>query len=367
MIIDVRVQVRMAELIKQYLLTQPCGLYKYSTLKEAHSQLARQLSETLPAGCTPTAWAGDVAERMLVVLNHVRRLQNPTRFKQACCGLSEAQCETLQQLVDLLDTEAGSSPASEAHPSSEGRSDRPPTAKRLKAQVSEVSLDSDGLPSLDFLMPPSSPAPAPSSPPQGHRLLEEAQACSPLPCRKQDIRAMISQAAADLQSASPKVPPPTPASAESKAKSKAKAQAKAASKTKAKTAPKAKATALHHVASAIRSSRSEAAGGKRSLELVAQAALEQQSSATGALVRPRGPQTSLSFGAVYLTLGAQKSYISAIAKLGDHKTLLVNCTAMQDSEHQKVMLKVFEFCRGAGLTKKDVWYHMLEVRTLRSF
>ena len=82
----------------------PYALYKVSDLKSCFVEMAHEFDEL--TGLLPKStdrWAGEMAERVMVLLNHVRRLRNSDiRLRQACGKLDIAGCSSLKNIVNQV-------------------------------------------------------------------------------------------------------------------------------------------------------------------------------------------------------------------------------------------------------------------------
>jgi hypothetical protein len=98
--------VKLESLAMAMLKVAPRGHIKYSDLKKAVSSciaaiqsLWKSISQSFPGKSTDEV-SGDLADNLMTVLNHVRRLQNKDRFKQAIYKLSAWQVDVLARLRD---------------------------------------------------------------------------------------------------------------------------------------------------------------------------------------------------------------------------------------------------------------------------
>jgi hypothetical protein len=98
--------VKLESLVMAMLKVAPRGHIKYSDLKKAVSSciaatqsLWKSISQCFPGKSTDEV-SGDLADNLMTVLNHVRRLQNHDRFKQAIYKLSAWQVDVLAKLRD---------------------------------------------------------------------------------------------------------------------------------------------------------------------------------------------------------------------------------------------------------------------------
>ena len=98
--------VKLEPLVMAMLKVAPRGHIKYSDLKKAVSSciaatqsLWKSISQCFPGKSTDEV-SGDLADNLMTVLNHVRRLQNHDRFGQAIYKLSAWQVDVLAKLRD---------------------------------------------------------------------------------------------------------------------------------------------------------------------------------------------------------------------------------------------------------------------------
>jgi len=98
---------RLVPLLLCYLNVNSTGYYKYKSLKDAHVALAERYPD-LTGGQNKGAWAGETADRIMVCMNHARRLHVPIRWEQAVGGktLSSTEISRLEELRDAVDHEA---------------------------------------------------------------------------------------------------------------------------------------------------------------------------------------------------------------------------------------------------------------------
>ena len=82
----------------------PYALYKVTDLKSCFVEMAHEFDEL--TGVLPKStdrWAGELSERVMVLLNHVRRLRNSDiRLRQACSKLDDAGCCSLKNIVNQV-------------------------------------------------------------------------------------------------------------------------------------------------------------------------------------------------------------------------------------------------------------------------
>ena len=156
-------------------------LLKYIDLKEAFTRVLSHyptLKARWPVQEQPFL-AGKLSEYLITVCTHARGIANPRKFQEACNGLPDFYVAKLKQVQALV------------------MSERPEaTPKKAKASPSKP----DKRPSWDEVMDMEIPAQQPSTS-EGEN---EAQAVSPVPPRKQTLKASMKKPAASLQGAAKK-------------------------------------------------------------------------------------------------------------------------------------------------------------------
>ena len=106
-------------------------------------------------------WAGLRTERMITLMNHVRRLRRePDRLRQVMAKLNGQETQKLKALLDKIEVPPGAEPGDIADdvetetlymPNTcdvENPNAEPVCRRPLKAQVSDVSMDSNGFPKM---------------------------------------------------------------------------------------------------------------------------------------------------------------------------------------------------------------------------
>ena len=173
----------MEPLVRLFLSVCPALLFKYSVLKECLITVCKAYE------LGNLHWPGDTAACLMVVFSHCRRIfQDPTKWEQAVQTCTALQVRKLEALRDMFEPEELAT--------------LPSSSRQLQAQVSDVSLDSQGFPCLNFgknTVDPHAAAhagPAPQTPEPavarqvGTPLTAAAAAVSPfLPIRKRPARA----------------------------------------------------------------------------------------------------------------------------------------------------------------------------------
>ena len=176
--------VKLESLAMAMLKVAPRGHIKYSDLKKAVSSciaatqsLWKSISQSFPGKSTDEV-SGDLADNLMTVLNHVRRLQNQDRFKQAIYKLSAWQVEVLAKLRDSFCSY-----------------DDDETGALAEVATLAYSSDAESIPATQDLLdmvggldstPKKQTGSASSS--SGY-LLRAALDSSPVPCTKADIYA----------------------------------------------------------------------------------------------------------------------------------------------------------------------------------
>ena len=223
---------RLSDLILAYARVLVHGMARYSVLKTVHRHVVSQFPDVLKSkNETIDVWAARISDRVMVLLNHARRLSTPIKWQQAVGCLTAAQVAQLEQLRDTCACEPASPQAEEVPVA-------PPRKRRLRGQASncsECSVDSLGLPSFAFLSKetfkaaerkakPTSPA-APRTPqatvaypeqmpsPAGgsvDSLFEAALATAPLAPKKTDAKRKLAEAGGVLRPGAVEAEPPAP-------------------------------------------------------------------------------------------------------------------------------------------------------------
>ena len=92
-----------AALIIVLLHVNSSGMYKYLDLKRCFSQLGLQFQDLKPESRPLDRWAGDLAERSMCVLAHLRRIATSTvRWRQCVRTLADDSVRQLRFLVGLI-------------------------------------------------------------------------------------------------------------------------------------------------------------------------------------------------------------------------------------------------------------------------
>jgi len=224
--------------IQPFLRVQPAAEYKYSDLKAVfqtlynrHRELADQARDT---GRSVVVHAGHLAERTMVVFNHLRRIaRDRTRRDQCTDKVSEYQKNLLLRMCDDV-VLAEKAPVSAKEPAPSEASELPAT-QELDALLQDVLAD------------------APSPPPKTRQakgdpaldLLQAAMAASPVPPSKRARNALVDAPTPEEEKAQQAKQVRTKTSkVEAQASPLTKAAAKAKAKAKADTSPSAKKQAL---------------------------------------------------------------------------------------------------------------------------
>ena len=209
--IDGRSLVDMKALLELLAKVCPELLFKYSSLKRAFMDVLQDASlRSRWPGKETAVIAGDLADQLMTVCCHTRRLRDQTRFREASSKLSSSQASELQELRSMLDQQPEEQPE-EQQPAAAGSSTAPalPEAAspvRLKAlldedvpktpgdvQTPESCAEWPGRPTKDSheemlkLCVPSLSVPFELNE-QISKLEAEAEAALPAPSRKQRIR-----------------------------------------------------------------------------------------------------------------------------------------------------------------------------------
>ena len=90
-------------------------------------------------------WVGMKVERLGVILFHMRRLKNAEADLRTCAArLTSAELIQLQDVLGLIDKKSACPPALDT--ADKTLAERDAQAKRLKKEVSDVSVDAEGFP-----------------------------------------------------------------------------------------------------------------------------------------------------------------------------------------------------------------------------
>lgn len=103
---------------------------------------------SLSGSMSPGLWASWMTERLLTILCHLRRIHSSAiRLSECCSRLTQDQKAILQELLSKIKKPgAGRQNASPPGPSKSAPIS--PKKRRLREQLSEVTVDSDGFPML---------------------------------------------------------------------------------------------------------------------------------------------------------------------------------------------------------------------------
>jgi len=163
-------------LLRALLTAAPAAEVHYRDVKQVVRTLCLQYSGLNSTQQDNETWAGGVAERLMTLLTHLRRLKTSSvRWRQAALNMTKDDQDTLQELLDCVAHRPGS--AATSAPSSSAAA--PPPAPQLAggsrqlarndSAASAVSLDSQGFPAvlsrLGKVPERAAPAPAPPTPP----------------------------------------------------------------------------------------------------------------------------------------------------------------------------------------------------------
>ena len=390
----------------------PTLLFNYSVLKRILKDLNSR-HHFMPANRGDVA-AGDMANSLMICFNHFRRVfRDQIKWNQATEQCTDVQLASMAQFQAAyadqnegprIDT-APQRQADQGHlaATSSGQP-HAPKPRELLARASEVSLDSDGLPALKFMASPqpqpprrtvASPKKRPReiTPPEeeaelSSNIFHDAAATSPLPPQKKDLKTkmhdQIQRSGSATAKAKAKANPKAKAKAKAKPKAKAKAKAmanpkaKAKAKAKAMANPKAKAKAeAQPDAASDASSNSQLPPGPRKALAKAKAKAEPKAkpkaqakakpktaadAASKSSVRDSQPpgvevktkaslrDESSSFGIIRAGMFADKSYIQQRDSDGKWR-LIVAVTNTQCEDHHSIITRLFQFCKGSGLSK----------------
>jgi len=145
-------------LLKLLLGCSPRLKFSMTTLRKPINDVVNMKPRMNDASYNNSIWSSLKAERILTMCNHLRRLaREPARYKQAAAKCSGEELEKLCELcamveVDCQDMEVRRNKGCSQQPSvASSSSSKPP--KELKKQdsiASNMSMDSQGFPKLDF-------------------------------------------------------------------------------------------------------------------------------------------------------------------------------------------------------------------------
>ena len=126
---------KLSKLLACLLSVSPTGKIKYRYLKQTLQQLEKTWGQELLSDhwkCDKTLLAGRAADSLVVLLNHFRRVtSSSTAWSKMMMKLDEAQVGVMEQLKKQMSGKAAS-----------------PSKRKLKANVSDVTLDPTGFPAM---------------------------------------------------------------------------------------------------------------------------------------------------------------------------------------------------------------------------
>ena len=390
----------------------PTLVFNYSALKQILKDLNRR-HHFMPPNAGDVA-AGDMANSLMICFNHFRRIfRDQIKWNQATEQCTDVQLASMAKFQaeyrdqndgPRLDTEPQQQDVEGHRSATSSGQPHAPKPRELLARASEVSLDSDGLPALKFM---SSPQPQPPrrtvaspkkrpqeiTPPEeeaelSSNILHDAAATSPLPPQKRDLKTKMhdqiqrSGSAKAKAKANPKAKAKAKAKPHAKAKAKAKAmanpKAKAKAKAKAMANPKAKAKAeaqpdaasdassnsqlppgVHKVLAKAKAKAEPKAKPKAQAKAKPKTAADAASKSSVRDSQPPGVEAktkaslrdeSSSFGTIRAGMFADKSYIQQRDSDGKWR-LIVAVTNTQCEDHHSIITRLFQFCKGSGLSK----------------
>ena len=171
------------------------GLFKFLALAAALATVFAAFPDCVPQSLSPKSYSRHLAEKLIVALNHVRRIcGNTLRWRQCVKNLTAAEVELLKNLKQkiVLTGRLESEGAEDSQDPLAGESQEPPapavsTPRRsLKRKTTnEISVDGEGFPKLLHQPAGGSPSPTIQWEPE---LLEEAFLTSPVPPTKHKIK-----------------------------------------------------------------------------------------------------------------------------------------------------------------------------------
>jgi len=266
-------------------------------------------------------WAAQVSDRVLVLLNHSRRLVPEGRWQQAISCMTPHQVESLkvlrehfQAVCPVGDSCSSGSNGDFLASGAGGRS-----LKATRSDVSAVSVDSMGLPSLSFMQERRAFA-TPRNKASKSRCardlsaaaaVAEAEALSPVPCTKEELKETMGCG---------KLTHPSLAGLET--------QIAVAEQPAVKKRPAAHAAGL-------------------------QGPQKKPRFGTGT-ASPQGAAISKSFGRLFCTRAQKQSYLQYVPAGSSQKKLVVAVSASQADNHHALIEQLETFALGAHLDKVKV-------------
>ena len=103
---------------------------------------------SLSGSMSPGLWASWMTERLLTILCHLRRIHSSAiRLSECCSRLTQDQKAILQELLSKI-KKPGAGRQDSSPPAPSKSAPISPKKRRLREQLSEVTVDSDGFPIL---------------------------------------------------------------------------------------------------------------------------------------------------------------------------------------------------------------------------
>ena len=155
-------------------------LFNYKDLKEGFTQVCRAfpgLKECFDVEMRPTL-AGKLAESTMTMCTHMRRLRVPQKFQEACSCLSDWQVQKLEGLRAAFGGDTGKGPKEKSGAS----------GSKAKKEQKESTEDEEGSFETQDLLDLEVPK-TPGK--DGTSLLDAALQVSPVPARKQNLKAAM--------------------------------------------------------------------------------------------------------------------------------------------------------------------------------
>lgn len=156
-------------------------LFNYKDLKEGFTQVCRAfpgLKESFDLEMRSTL-GGKLAESTMTMCTHMRRLRVPQKFQEACSSLSDRQVEKLEGLRAAFGVDTGKGPKEKSGASG---------SKAKKEEEESREEDEEGSCETQDLLDLE----APTTPGKdGPSLLDAALQVSPVPARKQNLKAAM--------------------------------------------------------------------------------------------------------------------------------------------------------------------------------
>ena len=197
------------QLLMVLLQISPTGMIKWSVLRDACKYLESTFGEDVFPSFNHLAKAlvpGKVADQVFVLLAHIRRVMGQdSRWNETFSRFNGTELQGMQNIRDFMEEQgfvikhSGSSSSSASDASTEAVR-TPEKYRRLSFQISDVSVDSVGLPKVPHAKVSDAKAPRPQVSPV--KLEEDVKALcedSPLPLKKKPAAAIVMKRPATMK------------------------------------------------------------------------------------------------------------------------------------------------------------------------